>query len=192
MQPPLTHESARPSSQTEPQPHFYSHSHAPSYTHARPHPHLHTMPLNALGSRNNPPGPPCTHYETPSRTTASPVNLTCVAPTPHASHSHSALDSEPDVPHRGVPPSNKCGDGIHSLIPALDRVVTHLDHTGTADTLRASALLALHEAGPPADDADLATRSMYYIARQAPLRYCLLYTSPSPRDQRGSRMPSSA
>ena len=23
-------------------------------------------------------------------------------------------------------------------------------------------------------------------------RYCLLYTSPSPRDQRGSRMPSSA
>ena len=24
------------------------------------------------------------------------------------------------------------------------------------------------------------------------LRYCLLYTSPSPRDQRGSRMPSSA
>lgn len=171
LQPPLTHESARPSSQTEPQPHFYSHSHAPSYTHARPHPHLHTMPLNALGSRNNPPGPPCTHSETPSRTTASPVNLTCVAPTPHASHSHSALDSEPDVPHRGVPPNNKCGDGIHSLIPALDRVVTHLDHTGTADTLRASALLALHEAGPPADDADLATRSMYYIARQAPLRY---------------------
>ena len=25
-----------------------------------------------------------------------------------------------------------------------------------------------------------------------PLRSCLLYTSPSPRDQRGSRMPSSA
>ena len=24
------------------------------------------------------------------------------------------------------------------------------------------------------------------------LRFCLLYTSPSPRDQRGSRMPSSA
>ena len=24
------------------------------------------------------------------------------------------------------------------------------------------------------------------------LQYCLLYTSPSPRDQRGSRMPSSA
>ena len=25
-----------------------------------------------------------------------------------------------------------------------------------------------------------------------PVNYCLLYTSPSPRDQRGSRMPSSA
>ena len=29
-------------------------------------------------------------------------------------------------------------------------------------------------------------------ARPAPLSTCLLYTSPSPRDQRGSRMPSSA
>ena len=28
--------------------------------------------------------------------------------------------------------------------------------------------------------------------RRARLRACLLYTSPSPRDQRGSRMPSSA
>ena len=27
---------------------------------------------------------------------------------------------------------------------------------------------------------------------QQPLKGCLLYTSPSPRDQRGSRMPSSA
>ena len=27
---------------------------------------------------------------------------------------------------------------------------------------------------------------------KALLKYCLLYTSPSPRDQRGSRMPSSA
>jgi len=40
-----------------------------------------------------------------------------------------------------------------------------------ADTTRVSTLLALHEAGPPSDDADLSTRSMYYITRQAPLRY---------------------
>ena len=30
------------------------------------------------------------------------------------------------------------------------------------------------------------------LARKAVLKACLLYTSPSPRDQRGSRMPSSA
>ena len=29
-------------------------------------------------------------------------------------------------------------------------------------------------------------------AHDVPIHYCLLYTSPSPRDQRGSRMPSSA
>ena len=34
----------------------------------------------------------------------------------------------------------------------------------------------------------------YYIGEAAPAKsyLCLLYTSPSPRDQRGSRMPSSA
>ena len=40
------------------------------------------------------------------------------------------------------------------------------------------------------------TQDQYYILRQAgterPHSSCLLYTSPSPRDQRGSRMPSSA
>ena len=32
----------------------------------------------------------------------------------------------------------------------------------------------------------------YFIADYHTLTTCLLYTSPSPRDQRGSRMPSSA
>ena len=36
------------------------------------------------------------------------------------------------------------------------------------------------------------TGSDYNKARDAGVKYCLLYTSPSPRDQRGSRMPSSA
>ena len=31
-----------------------------------------------------------------------------------------------------------------------------------------------------------------FVAAAQVLVYCLLYTSPSPRDQRGSRMPSSA
>ncbi|WFD35633.1 hypothetical protein MCUN1_002491 [Malassezia cuniculi] len=40
-----------------------------------------------------------------------------------------------------------------------------------ADKLRVSTLMALQQAGPPGDNADLITRSIYYIARQAPLRY---------------------
>ena len=32
----------------------------------------------------------------------------------------------------------------------------------------------------------------HFVIRKYPYEYCLLYTSPSPRDQRGSRMPSSA
>ena len=35
-------------------------------------------------------------------------------------------------------------------------------------------------------------RLLYQWAEVSPNRTCLLYTSPSPRDQRGSRMPSSA
>ena len=35
-------------------------------------------------------------------------------------------------------------------------------------------------------------QSLLSILEHAGLRICLLYTSPSPRDQRGSRMPSSA
>ena len=34
--------------------------------------------------------------------------------------------------------------------------------------------------------------SIFLFASPGLLGYCLLYTSPSPRDQRGSRMPSSA
>ena len=48
-----------------------------------------------------------------------------------------------------------------------DRVVVVTDHYVPADTEETRAIQAL-------------------------TRHCLLYTSPSPRDQRGSRMPSSA
>ena len=43
-------------------------------------------------------------------------------------------------------------------------------------------------------DVLLKMRRFNYVMGEVPmlLRYCLLYTSPSPRDQRGSRMPSSA
>ena len=38
----------------------------------------------------------------------------------------------------------------------------------------------------------MAIKSIDTIELSEVLDYCLLYTSPSPRDQRGSRMPSSA
>ena len=34
--------------------------------------------------------------------------------------------------------------------------------------------------------------NMFTVFKEMADKYCLLYTSPSPRDQRGSRMPSSA
>ena len=39
---------------------------------------------------------------------------------------------------------------------------------------------------------DYKKMSLIPMTINIPLRNCLLYTSPSPRDQRGSRMPSSA
>ena len=39
---------------------------------------------------------------------------------------------------------------------------------------------------------DAVTQSNLEVLGVSPAQACLLYTSPSPRDQRGSRMPSSA
>lgn len=47
----------------------------------------------------------------------------------------------------------------------------HGNGPNAADKLRVSTLIALQQSGPPGDNADLTTRSIYYIARQAPLRY---------------------
>ena len=56
------------------------------------------------------------------------------------------------------------------------------------------------DAGPPAAPVEVVTDDYYGTPVADPYRWmesgkderCLLYTSPSPRDQRGSRMPSSA
>ena len=40
--------------------------------------------------------------------------------------------------------------------------------------------------------ADTITEAFLFVALRRGVRPCLLYTSPSPRDQRGPRMPSSA
>lgn len=60
--------------------------------------------------------------------------------------------------------------GNKSMFSSMPQNLMNLSG-GMEDKIRISMLLALHEAGPPGDDADMTTRSMYYIARQAPLRY---------------------
>ena len=57
-----------------------------------------------------------------------------------------------------------------------------------------SAKLALPKIAQslPAEDNLVLGNCISLISYAAQLRHCLLYTSPSPRDQRGSRMPSSA
>lgn len=77
---------------------------------------------------------------------------------------------------RGAPTN---GEAQTSLPPQPDINASAQQHfasvnpsgTNAADQVRISTLLALHRAGPPGDNADMVTRSIYYIARQAPLRY---------------------
>ena len=45
---------------------------------------------------------------------------------------------------------------------------------------------------PSTDDCELVDKNKYQSAVGSLLYFCLLYTSPSPRDKRQSRMPSSA
>ena len=45
--------------------------------------------------------------------------------------------------------------------------------------------------GEPLGSKSISSKINYQLS-PATIRNCLLYTSPSPRDQRGSRMPSSA
>ena len=56
----------------------------------------------------------------------------------------------------------------------------------------ALAILSTLTVGAVAQDVDQAASGVVYVTVIGNTQICLLYTSPSPRDQRGSRMPSSA
>ena len=70
---------------------------------------------------------------------------------------------------------------------SADSPVLLLGETGTGKELLAQAI---HSASPRAHKAFVSINSA--AIPESLLEACLLYTSPSPRDQRGSRMPSSA
>ena len=64
---------------------------------------------------------------------------------------------------------------------------------GVTDTAFVESVDLAKHACDAGADAVVLTTPYYFPAGQTELTsYCLLYTSPSPRDQRGSRMPSSA
>ena len=81
----------------------------------------------------------------------------------------------------GVAYTDLSEDLIHALVATED--VRFYKHTGIDSKSFFRALLTLGKAGG-------GSTITQQLAKQ--LWSCLLYTSPSPRDQRGSRMPSSA
>ena len=68
--------------------------------------------------------------------------------------------------------------------------VTHTTHTGS-DHWNLAYIFGANGA-PTSKAVALRLQGWHVFLGQFPYTICLLYTSPSPRDQRGSRMPSSA
>ena len=81
-----------------------------------------------------------------------------------------------------------CAESLGLWDRALEeyRYSVRIDTGATDSRTRGAQLLSLQQ------DWNGAYRLLFFRAEDAPLERCLLYTSPSPRDQRGSRMPSSA
>ena len=73
----------------------------------------------------------------------------------------------------------------------IHRVDVLFLHGQMTDITRNVIRRALEQAGPTGLYRERA-QFVVYLAMISPDYTCLLYTSPSPRDQRGSRMPSSA
>ena len=74
-------------------------------------------------------------------------------------------------------------------------LVREVDLTvGRADNVldNIGAIAGPFQIGPVDEIVDITTEQELINTFGKPISTCLLYTSPSPRDQRGSRMPSSA
>ena len=83
------------------------------------------------------------------------------------------------------------GKALH--IVGTQALYTNVSGSSMEDEWLADAKIKLKRM--PEQAKEVRERAMYDLAFFAKLvnpGYCLLYTSPSPRDQRGSRMPSSA
>ena len=110
-----------------------------------------------------------------------------------------AVGDEVDVT---VSPADAYGEYDNTLFQRISR--KYLKHAGklapgkvvTVSTDEGPRMLTVLKVGLKTVDVDanhpLAGKSLRFVVEITDIRDCLLYTSPSPRDQRGSRMPSSA
>ena len=96
---------------------------------------------------------------------------------------------------KSLPPDN----GLYlpeQVEPLSKNFFTYLDKLSLQDIAYEASRQFLEEDFSGAEIADITAEAINFaapvIALNDQLSICLLYTSPSPRDQRGSRMPSSA
>ena len=92
-------------------------------------------------------------------------------------------------------PMNASQDGIPGVVPELSNVrglitTPHAVLGSTQSDIIPASTMNLDIA--TIQDANETTKSVQTAEAHQDSVACLLYTSPSPRDQRGSRMPSSA
>ena len=98
------------------------------------------------------------------------------------------LDDEGEVPPPPPPPDAGFGFGGAARLARLAKAYK-LSGAPPAELCEQNAAAAEAAEAP---QLALAWRTAAVMAMAPPPETCLLYTSPSPRDQRGSRMPSSA
>ena len=88
---------------------------------------------------------------------------------------------------------NSSGDRFDTINPATEAPLAKITEASKSDVNKAiKAARVAYEKVWSKMPALQRGKYIYRIARMIQERACLLYTSPSPRDQRGSRMPSSA
>ena len=98
---------------------------------------------------------------------------------------YAAHDVLEEIWHETADPERRCLQGL--LQVAVAQLHLQRDNQRGATILFGEALGRLQRPGTPDLGLDLQA-----LCRCVQERFCLLYTSPSPRDEQSSRMPSSA
>ena len=78
---------------------------------------------------------------------------------------------------------------FHGMEECIDQIVSYFRHAAQGLEEKKQILYLL---GPVGGGKSSLAEKLKELIEKVPFYACLLYTSPSPRDQRGSRMPSSA